>query len=298
MTKTNLVPGLVGVVTVTYNSGTVLPDFIRSIDAQTYASLMIVAVDNASKDDSVAQLRAWTHPALTVVANQANLGVAQGNNQGIEAALAAGCEYVLLLNNDVVFGPQLISQLVLGIAEHACGMTTPLIYYADRPTVIWAAGGLFKPQVAYLSRHIGDNEEDRGQYAEPRVIDDAPTCWLLVKRQVFDTIGLMDARYFVYFDDTDFMLRALRAGVVTYYRPEPKLWHKVSSLTGFESPFAQRYMARNRAFFIRKHLGFWAISAYTVIYRTYYLVRYLIRRDDRQTLRRKQQAWSEGLKIS
>jgi GT2 family glycosyltransferase len=297
MTGNNSTPGTVGIVTVTFGSGAVLPDFIRSVDSQTYIPVMIFAVDNASKDNTVEQLNAWSHPRLVVIANKDNVGVAAGNNQGIRAALKAGCDYVLLLNNDVFFGPTLVAELVDGLATYSCDMTTPLIYYADLPNVIWAAGGGFKEKFAWLNYHIGDKEVDSGQYSKSTVITYAPTCCLLAKREVFDRVGFMDERYFVYFDDTDFMIRALRCGVVTYLVGNAKMWHKVSSLTGALSPFAQRYSARNRAFYIRKHLGPWAALTYTLLYRSFYLSRFLLRKDDLAALMRKQRAWSEGLGI-
>jgi GT2 family glycosyltransferase len=297
MTENKATTGTIGVVTVTFGSGTVLPDFIRSVDTQTYPSVMIFAVDNASKDDTIEQLNSWSHPGLVVIPNVNNVGVAAGNNQGIRAALEAGCEYVLLLNNDVHFCPNLFAELVDGLAEYSCDMTTPLIYYADPPNVIWAAGGGFNKKFAWLNYHIGDKEVDTGQYAKATCITYAPTCCILAKQAVFDIVGLMDERYFVYFDDTDFMIRALQSGIITYLLPKSKLWHKVSSLTGALSPFSQRFCSRNRAFYIRKHLGKWTAWAYTVLYRSFYLSRFLLRKDDWASFTRKQRAWSEGLSI-
>jgi hypothetical protein len=72
---------------------------------------------------------------------------------------------------------------------------------------------------------------------------------------VFDDVGLMDEKYFVYWDDTDFCLRALRRGVPMFLLPELVLLHKVSSLTGGEeSDFAIKYGVRNRLYYVRKHL--------------------------------------------
>ena len=298
MSKISEEAGLVGIVTVTFNSGAVLPDFIQSLNAQDYRANRIWAIDNDSKDNSVVQLRSWGREHLQIIENRENLGVAEANNQGIRAALDAGCEYILLLNNDVIFGPTLISDLVKGLSDYACSMTTPLIYFADQPNRIWAAGGCFRKDYPCLNQHIGEKEIDNGQYSEPKAITYAPSCCLLIKSEVFKHIGFMDERYFVYFDDTDFMLRALRAGKITYYLPKTKLWHKVSSLTGGdESPFNQRYMERNRAFFIKKNFSSWNFIYYTILFRLHYVVRYLKGRDTLDALLRKQRAWSEGQKM-
>lgn len=289
--------GSIGIVTVTFNSGSVLPEFLRSLETQTFNNFRIWAVDNASTDDTIPQLKAWNDPRLEIVANETNVGVAAANNQGIVAALAQGYDYILLLNNDVFFGPDLLDGLVRGLDEHSCSMTVPLIYYAEPKNMIWSAGGTFRENFAYLSIHFGIKEIDRGQFNEAKRVTFAPSSCILFRHEVFDHIGLMDERLFVGAEDTDFMYRALLAGLNTYYLPSVKMWHKVSSLRGEDSPFSQRYMARNRAFFIHKHLGQWTAARYAFLYRAYYLVRFLFGRDNWETMLRKERAWSEGLRI-
>ena len=288
---------LVGIVTVTFNSAQVLPDFLSSLEKQTHARFHLWAVDNASKDTTLQQLNVWSGPRLTIIANEANEGVAGGNNQGVRAALEAGCTHVLLLNNDVYFESDLLSGLLAGLEEHRCELTVPLMYYAEPGAKVWCAGGTFRKDFALLPVHYGKDEVDSGQFTEAMPISYSPTCCTLIKREVFEHIGLMDERYFVYADDLDFMYRVLKAGLVTYFLPTVKLWHKVSSLTGEESPFSQRYMTRNRAFFIRKHLGWMTLVWFSILYRGYYFIRYLRGQDGWSTMLRKERAWSEGLRV-
>jgi GT2 family glycosyltransferase len=287
-------PGLIGIVTVTYNSGSVLPDFIRSITQQSYTNFILYAIDNDSKDDTLLQLRNWDEDRLVILANATNVGVAAGNNQGIRAAIEAGCEHVLLLNNDVVFGPELLAQLMDGLAQYNCAMSAPLMYYHDRPDVIWWAGGYFQPLLGYRTLHIADGQKDTGRFRQAHPVTYAPTCCVLIRRAVFGEVGLMDERYFVYSDDVDFMLRAMKAGKVLYYVPHAKLWHKVNSLTGSESPFSMRYGARNRAFFITKHLNHLSVMLFNLLYPSYYLFRFILGKDTQAALRIKQAAWAEG----
>jgi len=252
----------IGVVTVLFNSAAVLPEFFTSIYSQGYPSFTVFAVDNASQDDSVA-ICAQHAPLCTVIANPENRGVAAANNQGIAAAIAAGGDLVVLLNNDVRCGPELFAQLVEGLHTQNCEMTAPMIYFADSPGTIWCAGGSFDRWLGYRQHHIGEGEHDTGQFA-PQRIAFAPTCCVLMRREVFERVGRMDERYFVYWDDTDWMLRAHRAGVVMWFLPEAKLWHKVGALTGRQSGFTLRYATRNHAFYLRKHLAaplalFWLV---------------------------------------
>jgi GT2 family glycosyltransferase len=288
---------LIGIVTVTFNSGRLLPDFLRSLETQTYENFRLCAVDNVSTDDTVAQLRAWNDPRLDLIVNEANTGCAAGNNRGIAAALAAGCEYILILNNDVFFGPDLIEGLFRGIIEHNCSMTVPMIYYAEPKNVIWSAGGTFREDFAFLSIHFGIKEIDRGQFNEAKPVKFSPFACTLIKCEVIDKVGPMDETFFVAADDTDFMYRAMQAGFETYYLPHVKMWHKVSSITGDDSPLLQRFLARSRAYFIRKHFGVWTSIRFTVLYRGYYLSRFLTGKDDWKTLLRKERAWSEGLSL-
>lgn len=291
------VSGRIGVVTVTYNSEMVLPDFLRSLEQQTCTDFILFAIDNASDDHTVRNLQAWLDSRLVLITNPDNLGVAAGNNQGIRAAVEAGCEYVMLLNNDVVFGPELFQQLANGLQEHNCEMTTPMMYYHDRPNIIWAAGGHFQPWLGYRCVHSGHGRNDNGKHLKPRRTQYAPTCCVLLRREVFGRIGLMDVRYFVYCDDTDFLLRASKAGERMYLVPDAKLWHKVGSLTGSASEFSIRFNSRNRAFFLVKFLGRILSLPFTAAYRLYYVARYLAGIDNYRVLSLKQASWTNGSRI-
>src|SRR5258707_13241919 len=107
---TQYAPGKIGVVTVLFNSGGMLEDFFASIEQQDHTDFVVYCVDNASADDSVDQCRARGDRYI-VIENARNVGVAAGNNIGTRKAIADGCEFVLYLNNDVAFGPELFGQL-------------------------------------------------------------------------------------------------------------------------------------------------------------------------------------------
>jgi GT2 family glycosyltransferase len=294
---TDFTPGKIGVVTVLYNSASVLEDFFLSIDHQHYADFVVYCVDNGSSDDSVAQCRRKGGRYI-VIENGANLGVAAGNNVGTRAAVADGCEFVLYLNNDVVFGPELFADLLQGLDQHQCAMTTPIMYYHDRPSTIWAAGGFFQPWLGYRCLHFGDGDIDHGQYATPAKIQYTPTCCVLIRREVFAKIGLMDERYFVYWDDTDFMLRAYKAGEILYRLPHAKLWHKVSSLVGSSSPFRTRFVHRNHALYGHKNLAPPFAHLISLCYCTGYLGLSLIGRLTLAEVRARIKFWREGIGVA
>ena len=261
-----IMTGKVGVVTVTYNSATVLQEFLDSLAAQTHAPLVLYAVDNASHDGTIAMLKEGWGFSVMVIRNEENLGVAEANNQGIRAALEDGCEYVLLLNNDTVFPCDLISELLAGLDSNHCEMTTARMYFHDHPDRIWCAGGRLSAWRGYDAIHDGVDQEDHGQFDLPRAVEYTPTCCLMARRTVFEQVGLMDGRYFVYVDDVDFLYRCRKYGLLLWYVPGARLWHKVSSLTNSVSNFTLRYCTRNHVYFVRKHLPYLIALGFYLIF--------------------------------
>lgn len=286
----------VGIVTVTFNSAEVLPDFISSLKKQCFSNYVLYAVDNASTDNGCALLRDGI-PGAIVIQNADNLGFAAGTNQGIRKALSDECDAILLLNNDVIFGPDLIEKLVAGMNEFDCDMTAPMMYYHEPSDKIWAAGGTLQTRLGFRPIHRGLNEPDRGQYQLPARVTFAPFCCVLIRSSVFGRIGFLDEQYFTYAEDADFMFRCLKAGIALWYIPAARLWHKVSSLTGTLSTFSIRYGSRNRAYFIAKHMPWLYRQIFNILYPTYYVLKHLFGLDSRQNCRIQLSAWAEGKRM-
>ena len=255
----------VGIVTVTYNSREVLEDFLSAIEGQSFKDFVLYVIDSGSADETIPYLASRLPANAFLIENKSNVGFAAGTNQGIRAALQDGCSAVLVMNNDVVFGPELIGQLVHSITRNRCGMTTPMMYFHTPSNLIWAAGGYFKPLRGYLNCHRGMRQVDVGQYEMEIPVTFAPLCCVLIRREVFDRVGILDERFFTYAEDADFMFRCMKDNISLWYVPEAKLWHKVSSLTGELSDFMIRYSIRGRIYFLHKHLSpllawFWTLA--------------------------------------
>jgi GT2 family glycosyltransferase len=228
---------------------------LQSLTAQSYTNFTVYAVDNASHDDSIARLQEWNDSRLRVIRNDDNLGIAEANNQGIQAALTDGCEFVMFLNNDVEFEPETFAVLIAELDAYNCDLLAPKILFEDR-VHIWSAGGTFKALKGYFGYHTGEGERDNGQYDTPKRIRNAPGCCILARSAVFERIGMIDAKYFVYHEDADLLFRAWRAGLSMFYTPRARIFHKVSSLTGgSKSAFTIRYNARGHVYFMLKNLG-------------------------------------------
>ena len=247
----------IGIVTVLYNSDEVLPGFFASLAKQEGIQYRLYVIDNGTTDSGTRlseALSAEYDIDAVCVFNNANVGVAKGNNQGIELALRDGCTQVLLANNDTEFESTTILDLWKMLDGGREQVVTPKIYYYEGERLIWYGGGHIN---AWLMRtpHYGDGETDRGQLDHQQYVHYAPTCFMLLTRAVFEQIGFMDERYFVYSDDTDFVWRMHRHGLRIRYAPGVHVLHKISSSTGGGlSPFSLYYTNRNRIFFIRKNL--------------------------------------------
>src|SRR5450830_241418 len=249
-----------GLVTVLFNSAPVLPGFFESLVKQDMEDYCLFIIDNSLDDFSyiAAQelISKYNLKNITLIKNSENLGVAAANNQGIKLSLDLGCEYVVLLNNDIEFkNASLLSNMLYLAEERQEKMLVPKIYFFDSGK-IWCAGGSFNHWTGTTS-HCGEGDHDNGQFDKGSHTEYSPTCFMLIHRSVFETAGMMDEKYFVYYDDTDFVWRTNLAGYKIYYWPDGEIWHKVSSSTGGgESPFSIYYGTRNRLYFIRKNFSF------------------------------------------
>jgi GT2 family glycosyltransferase len=245
---------MTAVIIVNWNGRPLLPACLQSVQEQIPAPDLVIVVDNASSDGSVAYLRtAW--PGVQVIEAGSNLGFPAGNNLGIRAALAAGVEYVLLLNSDAQLLPGALEKLrqALERTGPSAWAAAPKILYRRNPGVIWSAGGRFDWwRGVSVDRGIG--EPDRGQYDRPERVEFANACCLLIRSQAFRDLGLLDEAYFMYFEDSDFIARLSRAGGQVRYEPSAVALHDVFGSSGGAaarpSLVALYYSTRNRWRFV------------------------------------------------
>jgi GT2 family glycosyltransferase len=224
----------------------------------SHFSLLTIVVDNGSDDNSVEVIRK-KFPRVEVIEAGGNMGFTGGNNLGIKRALETGAQFVWLLNNDTVVDKNALTSLVdafddgrVGIAGSKIYFRTGHEYHKDRyikkdlGRVLWYAGGVIDWQNMYAA-HRGVDEVDRGQYDEIEETQFVTGCSMMIRRNVFDRIGLLDGRFFAYLEDVDFCLRAGRAGFILRYVPWSVVWHNnAGSSGGVGSRIHEYYMTRNR----------------------------------------------------
>jgi GT2 family glycosyltransferase len=247
----------IGLVTVLYNSDDVLEDFFRSLSIQSFKDFTLFIVDNSYNEDSFELINVLlekhdlTNRSIYIDSGS-NVGIAEGNNIGIRKCLEAGLEYTLLLNNDIFFNNE---NLLITIVQETITnnfMLASLKIYYYKTNKIWFVDGCFDIYKTKV-KHLYDGIEDVGQFESIVSTEYAPTCFMIIKSEIFNQIGLMDSSYFVYMDDVDFVYRASNFGYSVYILPNLYLYHKVGSSTGGqESEFSFKYSLRNRIYFARK----------------------------------------------
>ncbi len=242
------------IVILNWNRASDTIECVDSIQNLAYPNFEIVVVDNASTDGSVVALEK-KFPELKIIRNSRNLGYTGGNNIGIRYALDHVADHVLLLNNDTIVDKDLVHDLVSAMQRQPqAGIVSPTIYDYQEPAKVWFAGASIDWDSGE-SPHWGLGEQDHGQFNRVVEVDRVSGCAMLVRRAVFDRIGLLDPDYFLYYEDVDFCVRAFKAGYKSYCVQTAKVWHKVSSSTQANrgSDLHAYYHARNRLLFLRKH---------------------------------------------
>jgi hypothetical protein len=249
-------PPSVAAIVLNYNGREVTLQALASLTAVDYRPFAIVVVDNGSTDGSYEAVAA-RFPQVTQVRTEVNLGPAGGANLGIRRALDRGHDYLLILNNDIEVAPDLVTEMVrVAESDPAIGVVGPKAYfYWDRDR-IWTAGGRIVFREA-VTKERGTGELDRGQYDRDEETGYVNGCAQLVKRAVFEEVGLWDPIFHLSFEDADFCLRARRAGWRSWYAHRARLWHMVSVSTGpYRAPKTYQ-TARSTAIFIRRYAGPW-----------------------------------------
>lgn len=224
---------------------------LESLRQSDYSNVQVIVVDNGSTDDSVSVIR-QRFPGVTLIENGKNLGYAAGNNVGLTYALEIEAEYAFLLNNDTVIAPDCISTLVrTDCTDPAIGAVGPIVYTWDDGRVISSAGGAIDWRHADAA-NIGAGEIDRGQYAA-RPVDFVNGCGLMLTRQAVERVGLLDERYFMYWEETDWCTRVRRAGLDLRFEPAARMRHKATIRSDDLGPMPLYYMTRNRLLFFATH---------------------------------------------
>jgi len=218
---------------VTYASAEVVADCLTALPAalEGDGTARIIVVDNASPDDTL-DVVADTAPGVEIVRRTGNDGFAAGVNAGLTAA--EGCD-VLIINPDVRLSPGSVARLRQALLTPGAGIAVPHLTDAAgrrhhslrrEPTVLRALGeAVLGGTTAGHLPALGEVVLDPARYQRPGTSDWATGAAWLVSRDCVDTIGILDERYFLYSEETEYMLRASDHGFSVRYEPTAVATH-------------------------------------------------------------------------
>jgi len=235
---------------VNYNGGPALARCLDALRRSDFGERPVLLVDNASRDDS-AEVAA-KRPGVELVRSARNLGFAAGANLGLKRLLAQQAEAVLLINPDTEVAPGFFAPLERALADGA-SLAGPKLLLPGAPPRIWSAGGrvTFGLNLALLEGH---RERDRGQHDEPRDVTFLPATTWLVRRKLFEEVGLFDEAFFCYVEDVDFCVRAHARGHRIRFEPRSVVLHEGSAASGGGYTPLRKYLSALGAFhLLRKH---------------------------------------------
>jgi GT2 family glycosyltransferase len=242
----------VSVVIVNWNGLRDTAECLESLRKMAYPDYRVIVVDNGSVKDADEIERSYKGFA-TVLRSASNLGFAGGNNIAIRRALEDGTSrYLLLLNNDTVVYPDMLTHLVAAAEtdERAGIIGGAILDYRDSRRV-WYSGGrldLFRGE-AYHSRGMP------AQDGPPSDVTFITGCLMLVRADLFRRIGLMPEEYFLSVEDMDLCYQAMRAGYRLKVDSRPAVLHKVSASRGGEHTADEvYYKTRNRLHFMLRRV--------------------------------------------
>ena len=197
---------------------------LESLARNSYENHRVIVLDNASTDGSVDEINRQ-FPAVRTVGLSRNAGYAGNNNVGISDAMLQGADWVLVLNEDTVLDPDCLTHLVsAAMSGKEVGIVGPMVYHFDEAETIQSAGGTLTP--SWKARHIAQNELDSHQFSDPHRVDWVSGCAIMVRGSVIHQIGMLDERFFYYWEEVDWCLRAREHGWKILQVPEARLWHR------------------------------------------------------------------------
>jgi len=261
------------VVIVNYKTPHLVIDAIQSFQG-LMGRVRLFVIDNASNDNSVSEISNYLSAEgldsqATVVGSDKNSGFSSGNNIGIKQCKS---EFILLLNSDTIVRPEALEKLVKTLVDNPDkGMASPRLEWPDG-----------SPQESCFQNHRPVNELIRSaatrqvtqllkRYEVPQRVSDDICCpeWtsfacVLVRRKVFEDIGLLDEGFFMYFEDVDFCMRAAQKGWGIIHNPSARVVHLRGGSSPVKSQTAKkkrlpRYFYESRARYYHKHFGIFGL---------------------------------------
>lgn len=237
----------VSVVIPTWNRCDLVLACLSSLAEQTYSNLETLVVDDGSSDDT-AEMVQRLFPQARVIVLSSNRGFAAAVNAGIREARGT---WVFLLNNDVTLAPDCLEQLVTSAENAKVAMAAPVIFWRDTPGILYSAGDRIRANGRPESNGF---RRPRNEYALPKQIFGVGAAAGLYRRDLFDTVGLLDETFTAYFEDSDFCFRARLAGFQAVLATNATAWHIGSATISGRTWWRSMLCFRNHGLLVLKNM--------------------------------------------
>lgn len=258
------------IIILNYNGGKSVLECLNSVVEAGHLKNTLL-VDNGSNDESL-ECIIKSYPKLKVVKNHKNLGFAAGNNIGIKYALNKQSKAILLLNNDTTVSSKAIKYLYNNPAD----IVGAVLRFKRGNKIFFDLGGHI---LKYIGRTYHEEVTNINEYIYYKQPDYVSGAAMLVKDYVFKKIGYLDEDYFLYYEDTDFCVRAKRSGFNISVEPKSIIKHKLSATLGRKTWFTNYHNLKSNLLFIIKQTPFFykpLALAYWVMLSIKVLINYLI----------------------
>ncbi len=277
----------VAVITLNWRNYKDTIECLESLLKQEYPDFQIFVLDNGSYDGSAERIDEWGrklggdfssvqaenseqlsfNQGVILLKSKENLGYAGGNNLACRIAIKTGAKYIWFINNDTVQDSRALNVLVSAVeSDVKVGMVGSKILYFSKPDVIESMGSTLIVPIG-IFRHIGHGNRDPDVSSILIKVPYVYGCSFLVKVALIKDVGLMDERYFLLREESDWGLRARRKGWRLYVAPDSKVWHKVSTAIGKRSEPFFYYVTRNTLLFMWKHYPiFMPLTALSMVF--------------------------------
>ncbi len=222
--------GSVSVVVVTWNSGPVIEECLRSLQRELPDGSEIIVIDNHSADDTVQKVRAVA-PSARVIANADNRGLAAANNQGMAAAVG---DCFLISNPDVIYQPGSVRAMVAVMGRHERAAWVGPKFLHEDGALQTSVGDLPTLGDALLGRQVARRRTpgsasgfwwDGWPHDEERQVGRAFEPAYLIRRAASDAVGLQDERFVLDWEGFDWAERLQRVGWEIWFAPEAEVMH-------------------------------------------------------------------------
>ena len=241
--------GSVAVIIVNWNGGALLAQCLSHLQAQTRPPDQVLLVDNASTDDSLAQLPHWDR--LTVLRMGSNLGFAAGNNHALAQCTT---EYVALLNPDAFAAPEWLENLLQAAQAHstAAAFGSRQLCH-ENPNRLDGIGDCY--HASGMAWRQGHGQPQQARHLVAQEIFAPCAAAALYRRAAIMALDGFDESYFCYMEDVDLGFRLRLAGHSARYVPAAVVRHVGSATTGGQrSEFATYHGHRNMVWTFVKNM--------------------------------------------